>query len=246
MKPSLGLLPQITLLDTRCLIVYASYMRKTLITKGEYYHIYNRGNRKQNTFLEQQDYIRFLFTILYFQSPLPIYNISSAITYFMKHRVFNSSKNEQVVHVRTVDLNVFTLMPNHFHLIVYEREENGISTYMQRVQNAYTKYFNNKYEMSGHLFQGPYQSVHIENNEQLLHVSAYIHRNQREISKWKNKERDYPWSSYQDYADQNRWGELLNQKIILKQFANQSEYVNFVETSGTKIDKTIKHSVFNS
>lgn len=220
-------------------------MRKTIITAGEYYHIYNRGNRKQNIFLERNDYVRFLFLILYLQSSIPIYNIGYAVAHFIKHRVFNNSLNEKVAHMRTVDLAVFTLMPNHFHLVVYERKESGISSYMQRVQNAYAKYFNHKYQTAGHVFQGPYQSVHIENNEQLLHVSAYIHRNQREISEWKNKEQDYLWSSYHDYANENRWGELLSQKIISKQFLDPSEYVDFVKTSGTKNDKIIKHSVFN-
>lgn len=225
-------------------------MRKTIITAGEYYHIYNRGNRKQNIFIDQRDYIRFLFLILYFQSPMPVHNISYTVASFIKHRVFNrvfnNSKEEEVVRTRTVDLTVFTLMQNHFHLIVYERKEDGISSYLQRVQNAYAKYFNNKYQTAGHVFQGPYQAVHVENNEQLLHVSAYVHRNQREMSKWRNKEHNYPWSSYQDYIHKNRWGKLLSQKIILKQFSDQSEYANFIKTSGTKNDKFIKHRVFNN
>ena len=62
---------------------------------------------------------------------------------------------------------------------------------MQRILNAYTKYFNAKYKKTGHLFQGPFKAVHIERNEQLLHLSAYIHRNPREIKGWKNREHLY-------------------------------------------------------
>ena len=78
---------------------------------------------------------------------------------------------------RYVELVSFAFIPNHFHLIVHEKKENGISQYMQRILNAYTKYFNAKYKKTGHLFQGPFKAVHTESNEQLLHLSAYIHRN---------------------------------------------------------------------
>jgi putative transposase len=154
--------------------------------------------------------------------------------------VFNNSRNKnkeaEIARKRSVSLVAFTLMPNHFHLLVCERKENGISAYMQRVQNAYAKYYNAKYKTSGHVFQGPYNSVHIEDNEQLLHASAYIHRNQREIKEWKNKEYNYLWSSYHDYARDNRWSELLDQEIILKQFSDKLEYISFVKTSGIKQD----------
>jgi len=224
-------------------------MRKTRITIGEYYHIYNRGNDKQNIFLDARDWIRFLFLILYFQSPVVFYNISRPVSNFVRHRVFNipADEIEKIVKNRTVKLVSFALMPNHFHLIVHEFKEGGISQYMQRVLNAYTKYFNAKYKKTGHLFQGPFHSVHIKDNEQLLHLSAYIHRNPREIKQWKNKECQYPWSSYQDLIAQNRWGNLLNHEIITGQFSNQKEYKDFIETSGTKtkskIDLDEKHLI---
>jgi len=106
---------------------------------------------------------------------------------------------------------------------------------MQRILTAYTKYFNAKYGKSGHLFQGPFQIVHVEDNEQLLHLSAYIHRNPREIKEWKDKEHQYTWSSYQDCIAENRWKELLKHQIITDQFSGKKEYQDFVETSGTKL-----------
>lgn len=212
-------------------------MRKIKITPGEYYHVYNRGNNKQNIFFDNRDWVRFLFLILYFQSPVIFYNIGRHISYFVRHRVFNISKNitQKILKNRTVEVVNFSIMPNHFHLIVHEAKEGGISQYMQRVLNAYTKYFNAKYGKSGHLFQGPFQIVHIENNEQLLHLSAYIHRNPRELKQWKNKEHKYPWSSFQDYIEENRWGDLLQHQIITEQFSNPKEYKNFVKTSGAKL-----------
>ncbi|HED38125.1 MAG TPA: hypothetical protein ENI76_07770 [Ignavibacteria bacterium] len=107
---------------------------------------------------------------------------------------------------------------------------------MKRVLGGYAKYFNIKYKKTGHVFQGSYNAVHIENNEQLLYVSAYIHLNQRELKTWRNKESEYPWSSYKDYGCKNRWKNFLTTKIILEQFKNPNEYKESVEESGAKED----------
>jgi hypothetical protein len=145
----------------------------------------------------------------------------------------------EVIAERFVELSAFCLMSNHFHLLVKETEEGGISKYMQRVLNGYTKYFNTKYKSSGHLLQGRYQSVHVTDGRQLLYLSAYIHRNPREIAGWKGKEGTYPWSSLQDYVTANRWGGLLATDIIASQFGatKASNYADFVRTSTAKVLK---------
>ena len=140
----------------------------------------------------------------------------------------------EITNTRYVELVGFALMPNHFHLIVQEKKEGGIARYMHRTLLSYTKYFNTKYQATGHLFQGPYKAVYVENNDQLLYLSAYIHRNPRELSGWKNKEHEYFWSSYGDYVGENRWPELLKTDIVLDQFKNRNEYKNFIETSSAK------------
>ncbi len=218
-------------------------MRKVRININEYYHIYNRGNNKQNIFLDKRDWIRFLFLILHLQSPLVFINMSRPVSNFVKSSAFNISgeKLEKIIKNRYVELMNFSMMPNHFHLIAHEMKGNGISQYMQRILTAYSKYFNTKYKKSGHLFQGPYKIVHIKNNEQLLHLSAYIHRNPREIKEWKNKEYKYPWSSYQDCIGENRWNDLFKHQIITEQFSNPNEYKDFIETSGTKLQLDEKY-----
>ena len=140
----------------------------------------------------------------------------------------------KIISGRFVELTNFVLMPNHFHLTVLEVKEKGIAIYMQRVLNSYTKYFNTKYQRIGHLFQGPYQAVHVEDNTQLLHLSSYIHKNFKEIKESKKRWQDYFWSSYQDYVKENRWPNLLKVDIILDQFKNKREYGNFVKTSLAK------------
>ncbi|PIS17466.1 MAG: hypothetical protein COT59_00505 [Candidatus Nealsonbacteria bacterium CG09_land_8_20_14_0_10_42_14] len=211
-------------------------MRRIKITPGEYYHIYNRGNNKQPIFLDERDWLRFLFLIIYFQSPLTFYNIGRQITHFVKHSVFNIPDEvvKEIINRRGVELINFTQMSNHFHLTIHELKKMGTSQYMQRVLNSYTKYFNTKYKKSGHLFQGPFQCVHIKDDNQLIYLSAYIHRNPREIKEWINKEHAFPWSSYQDCINKNRWGELLKPGIITEQFSSGEKYKYFVETNGAK------------
>ena len=162
--------------------------------------------------------------------------MSRQTSYFVKHRMFNIPREieSEIIKKRTIGLVGFTLMPNHFHLILQELKEGGISKYIQRILNAYTKYFNTKHEKIGHLFQGPYKIVHVDNNQQLLYLSTYVHRNSRDLKNWRNKETSYPWSSYQDYAIKNRWGELLKNQIIMDQFKNSDDYKYFVETSPAK------------
>ena len=212
-------------------------MRKIKIAPGEHYHIYNRGMSKQKIFLDFSDYTRFLFCILYFQSSVTFNNLGYYTSYFKKNKKFNlsSSTISKITLNRSVELVNFSLMPNHFHLTIFEIGGKGIANYMQRVLNSYTKYFNTKYKRTGHLFQGPYQAVHIENNEQLLHLSTYIHKNPQEIKEIGYKGLiNYFWSSYQDYVVKNRWGNLLKPDIVLEQFENSDQYNHFVKTSLAK------------
>ena len=211
-------------------------MRKVKIAPGEHYHIYNRGNDKRLIFLSKSDYIRFLFLVLYFQSEKTFNNLGFYTSFFKKNNSFNVSEKtiKKIIESRKVNLLNFSLMPNHFHLTLEEKIEGGISYYMQRVLNAYTKYFNTKYKKGGHLFQGPFQAVHVEDNKQLLYLSAYIHKNPHGLKEWQKKEEKYPWSSLQDYLFENRWGKLLKPEIILEQFNKNSEYKKFIKTSSAK------------
>ena len=205
-------------------------MRNIIIAPGEHYHIYNRGVNKQNIFRDSRDWSRFLFLLLYFQSIEILGHTQRLFEEFLEsngqHRVLTKIVQD-IKKKRNVELVTFCLMSNHFHLILKEVEDEGIAKYMQRVLNAYTKYYNTKYQKSGHLFQGPYQAVHVDDDQQLLHLSAYIHKNPEN---WKS----YVWSSYSDMIIKNRWGELLKRDIILGQFKNSQQYKKFVETSLAK------------
>ncbi|MBI4136349.1 MAG: transposase [Candidatus Vogelbacteria bacterium] len=150
--------------------------------------------------------------------------------------MFNISDQniKQINKTKKVHLVAFTLMPNHFHLLLQEQNGTGISKYLQRLGNGYTKYFNTKYKQNGHLFQGPYQSVHVNDNNQLLYTSAYLHRNCTELKGWDNREHIYPWSSYADFIGDSRWTGLLKPEVILKQFSDGKDYRRWVNESGAK------------
>jgi putative transposase len=148
--------------------------------------------------------------------------------------MLNTDTMLEVLKNKTVELVSFCLMPNHFHLILKGNEEKSISKFMQRLGNAYTKYFNTKYERKGHLFSGKYNSILIDSNEYLLYLSAYIHLNPRELKQWNKKELLYPWSSFQDFSKENRWGGFLDSSIVSNQFNDSREYKNFVEESDIK------------
>lgn len=209
------------------------------VAPGEYYHIYNRGTRKQPLFLDKGDWQRFLFGILYLQSPDTFKNIARIAARYSPELGFpvSSEETEVILKERFVELVAFSLMPNHFHLLVRETEEGGIANYMHRLSHGYAKYFNLKHEQSGHVFQGPYQAVRVKDDRHLLYLSAYIHKNPRELPNWKGREFEYPWSSLQDFTAANRWGGLIVPDIITGQFeqTKQSNYADFVKTSTAKL-----------
>ncbi|HEY4523240.1 MAG TPA: transposase [Candidatus Paceibacterota bacterium] len=168
------------------------------------------------------------------QSPESIPQVSRAIVEYKKNKTLDAELVARIVESRYVSLEALAFMTNHVHLAICELEERGTVRYMQRVLNAYAKYFNTKYETVGHLFQGPYRAVHIEDNDQLLYTSTYIHRNPRELSGVAGREHRYEWSSYQDYLGENRFGKLLDPSLVLDQFDSPQAYREFVDSSVAK------------
>jgi putative transposase len=221
-------------------ILYNNKMKRFNIAPDEFLHVYNRGIAKNIIFFNDRDRKRFLFLMMILQIPETMKNLNRMFKDFiLDPETYIKNFDSNLLKNRQIKLINFCLMPNHFHLLLQEAEEGGISKYMQRLQNAYTKYINTKYERSGHLLQGAYKAVLIENNEQLLYISSYIHKNPREIKELKNKELKYFWSSYQDCVLVNRWGKFLQPDIITSQFSskNSDTYKIFVETSPAKESK---------
>jgi len=213
--------------------------RKIQFEQGKFYHLCNKSNDGNTIFFDRRDYARMLFFMLFYQFSTPFLNIGRSVSYFTKHSRFNilSKRMEEIYPHRQVELVAFAIMPNHFHILAQEKEEKGIVKYLMRLQGGYAKYINTKRKQSGHVFQGNFRAVAVKTDPQLLYLSAYIHRNPRDLSKWRGKEISYPWSSYQDFAQKNRWEQLLVPTVVLNQFSKPHAYKKFVETSSAKLKK---------
>lgn len=153
-------------------------MRLENFVKNEHYHVWSTDSKKEKIFIDDGDRARFIFLITHFQSPTRIYNISSCAKAFVKKGYFNTKEHraEEILKKRSVELTAFVLMPNNFHLLIKNMEDGILSVYMHRVLTAYSKYFNAKYNKVGHVFDGPFEAIHIKNHGQLTYLSNYLHQ----------------------------------------------------------------------
>ena len=208
-------------------------MRKTKFANNEYYHIYNRGTDKREIFCDEKDYLRFLVSMREFNN-----ESSDAQRDYEKRKAEKNGQNLKpgfgypkpgfrfLDMPKLVEVICYCLNPNHYHFILKQSMDNGIEKFMHKLGLGYVKYFNTQYDRSGHLFQGPFKSIHIDTNEYLLWLSGYVNGNSEihEISEAEN----YKWCSYLDYLEK-RNGTLCNKEIILSQFKNIEEYQKYTE-----------------
>ncbi len=130
-----------------------------------FYHVYNRGVEKRKIFVDEQDYLFYLSLLKRYLGSEEVYSISG-------QKYANYSEE--------VDLLAFALMPNHFHLLFYLKETEGIQQLMHDVSTAYVRYFNDKYERVGPLFQDRFKASLIIQEGYLEHISRYIHLNPKD------------------------------------------------------------------
>lgn len=187
-------------------------MRKITFANNQYYHIYNRGVEKRDIFLDESDYDRLLKSMADFNNACPVWKIRG------------EASNEMVEPY--VEIVAYCINPNHFHLILKQLRNNGISDFMHKLGTGYTMYFNKKNKHSGVIFQGVFKSVHIDSNEYLLYVSAYVNCNSEVhgIEKAEN----YRWCSFPEYA-KLKAGITSGNEVILGQFANLEDYVKYAK-----------------
>lgn len=209
--------------------------RITPLVNGEFYHIYNRGSEKRSIYQQPRDYKRFQQTFYYYQFPGP----KKRFSIFTKEDLFKTPFETKIV-----EIICYCLMPNHFHFLIKQLKDNGISIFMSQLSNSYTKFFNTKYKRVGPLLQGAFKAVLIESQEQLIHVSRYIHLNPV-VSDLTKKPENYPWSSYLEYTRANSL--FCNPNEILNLFPSREKYKQFVEDQidyGTTLE-FIKHHLLD-
>lgn len=212
-------------------------LRVTPLVNEQYYHIFNRGNEKRDIFTQNRDFKRFLRTFFYYQFTSNKKSLSKLTKQEFESIYFLNGEKK-------VEIICYVLMPNHFHFLLKQLKDGGISSFISKFCNSYSKYFNTKYRRVGSLFQARFKAVLIESDEQLMHVSRYIHLNPV-VSGIVKKPEVYQWSSYSEYISGINF--FSSPQDVLGLFASKEEYKEFVEAQidyGTTLE-ILKHSTID-
>lgn len=220
---------------------YLMPFRKIPLVTGQIYHIYNRGVNRVPIFEDNRDYQRFRDLIGY-------YRFIAASPRFSSFKTLKKELREKIIASRKekfVDFIAFCLMPNHFHFVLKQLKEKGISEFLRRISDGYTRYFNTKHKRIGPLFQGRFKSVLVETDEQLAHLVRYVHINPYTSYVVRRVEDllDYPWSSFREYLDGEEEKICDLKDMILASFKKKEDFKKFTLDQadyGRKLEK-IKH-----
>jgi putative transposase len=171
-----------------------------------YYHVYFRGSNRARIFRDAADFEKMLRLFA---------------RYLSLEEVKNSAGLSFPNYYNKLELVAFCLMPNHVHLLVYQRQQGAMTEFMRSLLTSYSMYFNKKYKRSGPLFESRYKASLISDDSYLEHITRYIHLNPRH---W----REYEYSSLPYYLHQVT-DEWIVPKRILELFSDTAEYLSFVE-----------------
>lgn len=193
-------------------------LRKTILAIGEVYHIFNRATEKKVIFSTRRECQRFIELMQFYRTRRKV-KLSSLDK---KERQALIEHNDGIP---IVEIICYCIMSNHFHLLLKQNTEGGITQFMRKISDGYSKYFNILHNRVGPLFQGNFKAVRVEDNPQLLQVSRYIHLNPLTGFVVKDLE-DYPWSSYHEFVEGVEG--FCQRDIVLEQFRSPKSYQRFV------------------
>lgn len=217
-------------------------MKRPQFTNGEIYHVYNRGVEKRNVFQDKKDYFRFIYNLLEFNDKTPAQNLFYKLSYLQTYEVGLRKLTQKCL----VDILAFCLMPNHFHLLLQQKQQGGITKFMRKLGTGYTNYFNQKYERVGHLFQGKFKAKLIKQRAHFIYLPFYIHLNPLDLiaPEWRKGKlknfreavrfiKTYRWSSYHDYVGKKNFPSITQRNLILNFFHGpeyfQKESINWLK-----------------
>jgi putative transposase len=161
------------------------------------YHVFNKSIAKFKIFPNHSFYVRFLELITYYKNN-PFIKFSEYKKLKNKLKSANCKNNDPIVQIIA-----YCIMPTHFHLVIYEKENKALSHYMRRILDSYTRYFNKKTKRQGPLWVGKFKKVLVTSDEQLLHLTRYVHLNPVSAGLVEKPE-DWPYSSYREYIERNK------------------------------------------
>lgn len=179
-------------------------MRKDLLANEEIYHILNRSIAEYKIVNDENDFVRMVSLLKYYRIGKPPCKFSqfTKLSNDEKNKIFNNPNNEYLV-----DIISYCIMPTHPHLVLKQLIDDGISRYMSNILNSYSKYFNTKHLRKGPLWESRFKNILVENDQQLLHLTRYIHLNPVTAGLVEKPE-DWFASSYKEYlkqiADENK------------------------------------------
>jgi len=196
------------------------YIKPKFVT-GRIYHVYNRGVAKQIIFHDTQDYLHYLSTLNFYLEKHPKTKFSATSKIKRLNIFSNEPKNP------LVEILAYCLMPNHFHLLLKQVSDEGITTFIRRSSNSYTRAYNTRYDRIGTIYQGRFSAVSVKNDEQLLHLSRYIHLNPY-VANICEKPEDYIWSSYNTHYLKKISDRLCHSNFIMSIIGSKKKYQEFI------------------
>jgi putative transposase len=203
--------------------------RKISFVENEFYHVYNRGVDKRIIFTSSANYRRFMM-LLYLANDSDVTRVDNVLKTYKYEDIFCLKRHKPLVAI-----GAFCLMPNHFHLLVTPLVEGGISKFMLKLQTGYAMYFNKLKDRSGALFQGPFQSVHVDDDIYLKYLFAYIHLNPAKLKdpQWKSNAHSKSLLDFVTKYSYSSLREYLSEKPVItsniefpKYFKNQKELIS--------------------
>ena len=200
--------------------------RKVPLITNEIYHVFNRGIDGRITFSNQKEFIRAYQVMKYYRFSSPPVNFSK----FINAGANAVEKyNEVSWGEKLASIMCYCLMPNHFHFLLRQETDGGISKFLSQFLNSYTRYFNTKNERVGPLFLNDFKNVLVESEEQLLHLSRYIHLNPYSSKLVENLSDlyKYEWSSLTEYVGGSE-DYICDKEMIMSYFKTKESYKKFV------------------
>ena len=202
--------------------------RHQVFPAGTYYHVCNRGVNKGQIFFDARDYQRALDLLDYYRYAHPPVRFSFLIDLpaDRQREIWEALRRSGDC---LVTILAFCFLSNHYHLLLKGESDQGIVRFLLRWQDSLAKYVNIRYERSGPLFQGPFRAVHVGSDQQLLHLSRYIHLNPLTAKIVTNRAAllAYPWSSLGAYIGREA-EQLCTPDLVLSFFKSSSDYQSFV------------------
>ena len=216
-------------------------MRHVEFLPQYFYHVYNRGVDKRTIFQHHSDYLRFYTSLFVFNDENYKGILGLDVPAILHEFCGLATSRGGLATKPLVNVVSFCLMPNHFHLLLEQVADNGITRFMHRLATGYVEYFNKCNNRTGRLFEGPFKAVLAKRDAQLEHLPRYIHLNaldltdlkwrEGKVEDWSVAEKfldEYPWSSHGAYLNKPQVLPIVEKSIIGEILNTPEKYRTFL------------------